>query len=190
MQYRLATVEDIPAVEALQKRYHVSTISDEDRPDGFVTTLFTPEQFQSLIEDEQGLSIAVDEGKVVGYAMAASWDYWSAWPLYRHMIGDLPTIEYLGEKLSTENSYQYGPICIDKAYRGTKVLPNLFEFSRRSMMARYPIMVTFINQINPRSLKAHVDKLKIDIVKPFVFNNNNYYALAYDMTVKTAGSTL
>ena len=54
MQYRLATVEDITAVEALQKRYHVSTISDEDRPDGFHTTLFTPEQFQSLIEDEQG----------------------------------------------------------------------------------------------------------------------------------------
>ena len=190
MEYRLATVADIPAIEQLQARYHVNTISDEDRPDGFVTTLFTSEQFQSLIEEEQGLSIAVDEGKVVGYAMAASWDYWSAWPLFQHMIGDLPNIQYLGQNLSTTNSYQYGPICIDKAYRGTKVLPNLFEYSRQSMADKYPIMVTFINQINPRSLKAHVDKLKIDIVKPFVFNNNNYYALAYDMRVKTAGSTI
>jgi len=60
MDYRLATLEDIPGVERLQQRYHVSTISDEDRPDGFVTTLFTSDQFRHLIEDERGLSIAVD----------------------------------------------------------------------------------------------------------------------------------
>ena len=47
MEYRNAELKDIPGVSLLQQKYHVSTISEEDRPDGFVTTLFTEEQFRS-----------------------------------------------------------------------------------------------------------------------------------------------
>ena len=188
--YRNATIEDISKVEELQKKYHVNTISDEDRPNGFVTTLFTEEQFKELIEEENGLAIACDGDKIIAYAMAASWEYWSAWPLFQFMIKDLPNIEYLGQKLSIENSYQYGPVCVDVAYRGRDVLPNIFEFSRLQMKERYPILITFINKINPRSYVAHVDKLKLDVIKTFEFNNNTYYNLGYDMTMKTNGSNL
>lgn len=190
MIYRNATLSDIPAINELQKKYHVLTISDEDKPDGFVTTLFTDEQFKELIEKENGLAIALDGDKVVGYAMAASWEYWSAWPLFEYMIKDLPSTKYLGHVLSTENSYQYGPICIHKAYRGSEVLPNLFEFSRSQMEKKYPIMITFINQINPRSYKAHTEKLGLEVIKSFEFNNNQYYELGYDMSKKTKGSTI
>lgn len=189
MEYRNARLEDIPGVSALQERYHVSTISDEDRPDGFVTTLFTEEQFKDLIEKENGLAIACDGDKIVGYAMAASWDYWSEWPLFQCMIKDLPSTTYLGEVLSTSNSYQYGPICVDKKYRGNDVFPNLYEFSRKQMAKRYPIMITFINQINPRSYKAHM-KLDLDVIKEFEFNDNHYYELGYDTSKKTPGSNI
>lgn len=190
MKYRNATLEDIPGVSQLQEKYHVSTISEKDRPDGFVTTLFTEEQFKELILKENGLAIACDGDKIVAYAMAASWEYWSSWPLFQHMIRDLPSTEYMGQVLSTENSYQYGPICIHKDYRGSKVLPNLFEFSRKEMNKRYPILITFINQINPRSYGAHVEKLKLDIIKSFEFNNNQYYELGYDASKKTPGSDI
>lgn len=190
MIYKNATLSDIPAIAELQKKYHVSTIIEEDKADGFVTTLFTDEQFKKLIENENGLAIACDGDKVVGYAMAASWEFWSQWPLFEYMIKDLPSTEYLGQVLSTENSYQYGPICIDKAYRGTDVLPNLFEFSRIQMEKKYPIMITFINQINPRSFKAHTQKLDLDVIKTFEFNNNQYYELGYDMSKKTKGSSI
>jgi len=189
LEYRNAKLEDIPGVASLQKQYHVNSISDEDRPDGFVTTLFTEEQFKELIEKEDGLAIACDGDRIVGYAMAASWGYWSAWPLFQYMIKDLPNMTYLGQKLNTENSYQYGPIAVHKDYRGSDVFPNLFEFSRQQLKKRYPIMVTFINKINPRSYRAH-EKLELDVIKEFPFNNNNYYALAYDMEKKTLGSTI
>lgn len=190
MVYRNASIKDIPRITELQQKYHVSTISDEDRPDGFVTTFFTEEQFQELIEKENGLAIACDGEKVVAYVMAASWQYWSAWPLFQHMIKDLPSTEYLGQKLSTENSYQYGPICIHRDYRGTEVLPNLFEFSRTQMENRFPILITFINQINPRSYRAHTEKLGLDVIKTFEFNNNQYYELGYDTSKKTPNQTL
>ncbi len=190
MIYRNATLKDIDFVSELQQQYHVSTIKEEDKADGFVTTLFTKEQFTELIQKENGLAIACDGDKLVAYAMAASWDYWSKWPLFEYMIKDLPNTEYLGQILSKENSYQYGPIAIHKDYRGTEVLANLFEFSRMQMNKKYPILITFINQINPRSYNAHVKKLELDVIKSFEFNNNQYYELGYDTSKKTPGSNI
>lgn len=190
MEYRNATEKDICAVSLLQKKYHLSTISQEDKPDGFVTTLFSEKQFKELIEKENGLAIACDGNKVVAYAMAASWKFWATWPLFEKMINDLSDTEYLGNKLTVENSYQYGPVCIDKEYRGTDVLPNIFEFSRLQMKKRFPILITFINQINHRSYHAHTKKLGLEVIKPFDFNNNHYYELGYDTSKKTPGSTI
>ncbi len=183
--YRNATADDLPGVLDLQQQYHVSTIREEDKADGFVTTLFTEEQLQELIENENGLSIACDGDQIIAYAMAASWDYWSEWPLFRHMIKDLPNTTYLGQVLSTENSYQYGPICIHRSYRGTEVLASLFDYSRLQMKKRFPILITFINQNNPRSIKAHVNKLGLEIIKNFEFNENQYYELGYDTSRST-----
>ncbi len=189
MIYRNATLADIPKISELQTVYHVLTINEADKPNGFVTTLFSEEQFKAIIEQEQGLAIACDGDRVVAYVMAASWTYWSAWPLFQHMIQDLPTTQYLGQTLSTQNSYQYGPICIHKDYRGTEVLPNLFEFSRTQMQPKFPILITFINHINPRSFDAHVRKLGLDVIKDFTFNGNQYYELGYDTSKKTQGSS-
>jgi len=173
-------LKDIPAIMELQQRYHVSTISDADRPSGFVTTLFTPEQLAALIERENGVALACDGDRVAAYAMAASWEYWSAWPLFQHMIGDLPTTTYLGRRLSTENSYQYGPVCIHSDYRGTEVLTGIFDFSRAQMSARYPLLITFINYNNPRSFAAHTKKVGLDVIKDFDFNGNHYCELGFD----------
>jgi len=184
MIYRNAVIKDIPAISELQKKYHIATISEEDKPDGFVTTLFTEEQFKELIEKEDGIAIACDGDKIAAYAMAASWEYWSKWPIFQYMIEDLQNIEYMGQILSVKNSYQYGPICIDKDYRGTEVLPMIFDFSRMQMKNKYPILITFINHINSRSYNAHTKKLGLDVIKSFVFNNNNYYELGYDTSKK------
>jgi len=190
MKYRNATLDDIPAIAELQKKYHLLTISEEDKPDGFVTTLFLENQFKDLIEKENGLAIACDNDSVIAYAMAASWKYWSEWPLFQHMIKDLPDTNYLNQVLSTENSYQYGPVCVHKDYRSTDVLPNLFEFSRLQMNERYPILITFINRINPRSYYAHTKKLGLEVIKTFEFNNNQYYELGYNTSIKTMGSNI
>lgn len=180
MIYRNATIADIPQLQALQQKYHVSSIREEDKKNGFVTTLFTAEQFQELIERENGISLACDGGTVAGYAMAGSWEFWSKWPLFQHMIADLPNVSYLGQTLNTQNSYQYGPVCIDMAYRGQGVLKDLFRYSTSQMSSRFPILITFINQINERSFAAHTKKVGLEVIKTFSFNGNQYYELGYD----------
>jgi hypothetical protein len=124
--------------------------------------------------------IAKQNGKVIAYVMAASWEFWSVWPMFAFMIQDLPNLKYLGKKLNTKNSYQYGPVCIDKNMRGTGVLEKIFDFAREKMSKKYPILVTFVNKANPRSYEAHTRKLGLEVIQEFEFNNNYYYELVYD----------
>ena len=180
MQYKLAQIEDIEKVLELHFKYQIDSIKQEDKKDGFITTAFTKEQMIDLITLEQGLFIAVENDRIVAYVMSASWDFWSRWPMFAFMIEDLHNLEYLGQKLSVQNSYQYGPVCVDKEYRGSGVLEKLFDFARENMAKRFPILVTFINKINPRSYEAHTKKLKLEVIKEFSYNNNNYYELVYD----------
>ena len=184
MKLKIAEICDIDKILELHYKYQVDSIAEEDKKDGFVTTPFTKEQLTDLINKEQGLFIAIQDDKVVAYVMAASWQFWSIWPMFEHMIKDLHNLEYLGQKLSVENSYQYGPVCIDKSIRGSGALEKIFDFSREHMSKRYPILVTFINKINPRSYEAHVRKLGLTVIQEFEFNTNNYYELVYDTSKK------
>ena len=180
MRFKVAQHSDIEATLKLHAKYQIDTISEEDKKDGFVTTAFTKEELTQLIEQEQGLFIATQGDKVVAYVMAASWEFWSRWEMFEHMIKDLPNLEYQGIKLSVKNSYQYGPICIDKRMRGTSLLKEIFDFSRVHMHKKYPILVTFVNKQNPRSFQAHKRKLGLEVIQEFEFNNNHYYEMVYD----------
>jgi hypothetical protein len=182
MIFKVAKVSDIDGVLQLQNKYQIDTIAEEDKKDGFVTTSFTKEQLTKLIEEEQGLFIAENQDGIVAYVMAASWQYWSAWPLFAYMIQDLPNLEYRGQRLSVENSYQYGPICVDKSVRGSGVLEKIFELARKEMAKRFSFLVTFINKINPRSYEAHTRKLDLELLQEFDYNSNSYYELIYDVS--------
>ena len=183
MQLSIATQNDIDDVLELHSNYQIDTISPEDKKDGFVTTSFTKEQLTQLINEENALFIARKNGTVVAYVMCGSWKFCSIWPIFTQMIHDLPNLSYLGQTITTENSYQYGPVCIDKSVRGSGALEAIFDFAREEMSKRYPILVTFINKVNQRSFKAH-SRLGLEVIAEFSFNNNHYYELVYD-TSKT-----
>lgn len=178
LQLQTAQLSDIDEVLRLHARYQIDSISEDDKKDGFITTAFTRQHLTDLINQEQGLFLAKQDGVIVAYAMAASWQFWSIWPMFAHMIKDLPNLRYLDQPLSVDNSYQYGPVCVDKSVRGSGVFEALFVFALQAMSSRYPILVTFINKINPRSYAAHVNKAGLEVIQEFEFNNNHYYELA------------
>tara|TARA_R110001583_G_scaffold22377_6_gene83990 strand:+ start:3967 stop:4521 length:555 start_codon:yes stop_codon:yes gene_type:complete len=178
IELQSATLEDIDEVLALHYCYQIDSIKEEDKVDGFITTAFTKAHLTGLIEQENGLFVARIDKKIVAYAMAASWAYWSQWPMFRFMIDNLHDSLCCGDKIHIENSYQYGPVCVDKSVRGKGVFEHIFNYSLKEMSKRYPIMVTFINKINPRSYQAHINKTPLLVIKDFDFNDNNYYKLA------------
>jgi len=180
MKLKIAQISDIENILKLHYKYQVDSIKDEDKKDGFVTTAFTAEELENIIRDEQGIFIAVKDDEVVGYVMSASWEYWSKWKMFEFMIKNLPSLEFNGQKITKENSYQYGPVCIDKSARGSGVLEELFDFALESMSKRFSILVTFVNKINPRSYAAHKRKLGLEEIAQFEFNNNFYHEFAFD----------
>lgn len=77
-----------------------------------------------------------------------------------------------------KNSYQYGPVCVDSAYRNSGVFEQVFTASLANMSSRYPLMATFINQNNPRSYAAHTRKAGMTEIGKFDYNQNHYYLMA------------
>jgi len=136
LKLKIAELSDIDKVLELHYKYQVDSIDEEDKKDGFVTTAFTKEQLTELINKEQGLFIALEDDKVIAYAMAASWQFWSIWPMFKHMIKDLHNLKYLGLTLDTNNSYQFGLSCIDKSVRRTGILEKIFVFVIELMSKR------------------------------------------------------
>ena len=183
MIIRYAKIEDMEGVKALLKKYHRDTISENDRPDGFVTTAITDEQLTELIEKENGVMIIADpdggeSDRVLGFCFAAPWEFWSAWPLFRHMMDIIPEYEFEGKKLVLGDTYQYGPMCVDRSIRGTGSFEKLFFASLNDFRDRFPIMLTFVNSINGRSENAHNNKAHMETIGTFDFNDNHYLLMA------------
>lgn len=176
---RLAILTDIPGVLDLQSRYLFAHLSEVERAEGFVTTPFTEAQIERVILKENGLYVAIAAEKIVGYAFGASWGYWSQWPIFEHMVSRMPLVKFRGVAISTENSYQYGPICLDKKMRGMGVGEGLFGAVRASFADRYAVGLTFINQVNALSTAFHTRKLGLEIVDEFEFLEKKYFGLAF-----------
>ena len=178
--FEIAKISDIQGVLALQDLYLVTNLSEEEKAFGFVTTPFTVQQLTEVIQKEE-LFLAKDNNKIIGYIFAGSWEFFNQWPIFNYMNSLFPKLTFLDFKITTTNSFQYGPICIHKDYRGKGLITSLFELMRINLSQKYPLSLTFINKINIPSTKAHTEKLKWTIISDFQFNTNDYYILAYDM---------
>lgn len=181
MTTSLATTADIPGVLSLQEKYLYRNMTEDERKEGFVTTPFTEKQILEILS-ENGLFIAKnDDGIIIAYIFAASWEYFKQWEIFNYMVSRFPKLTYQNQEITTSNSFQYGPVCIDKKYRSQGIFNLLFEEMRLEFVKKYPISITFINKINEISTAAHTRKLGWEIIDEFEFNNNQYLGLGLDM---------
>lgn len=184
-----ATLEDFDGIHALLKANHVDYIKEAEKVNGFVTTNMTDDQLTRLIVEQNGVTIAKESGKVLAFAFAAPWSFWKEWPFFAYMIEHLNGYQFEGKTLTTKNTYQYGPVCLDRSVRGSGTFERVFYASLATMRNRYPIMATFINQINGRSYAAHTRKVPMITAGTFDFNNNHYYLMACS-TALTQGAVI
>ncbi len=175
---RSAIESDIDGILDLQSRNLYANLATTDLAGGFVTTPFTSELLRQLL-DLTGVFVAVHDRKIIAYLLAGYWNFFSQWEIFRVMISRLPELRFLEKEISIDRSFQYGPICIDRDWRGSTVFPDLFALMRSNFQSRFPIGVTFINKLNERSFTAHTRKLDLEIVDEFEFNGNSFYTLAF-----------
>lgn len=178
---RKGTRSDIPGILALQEKNLYGNLNEKQREKGFVTTPFVPQQIEDIIE-LNGVFVAENQGEIIAYAYAGSWEYFTQWEIFNFMTDRFPMLNFEGKEITTRNSFQYGPVCISEIYRGKGVLNLIFEEMRLEFVRYYPISITFINKVNVISEKAHTKKLGWKIIDEFEFNGKTYLGLAFDMS--------
>lgn len=179
MIIRLGNSSDINRALALQDKYLLANTHEHDKDQGFVTTRFSADQLLEVI-DFDGFFVAEDKGNIVAYLLVCSWDFFVQWPIFKHMTTTFPRLSFNGKGIDTESSFEYGPICIDKAYRNMGIAHQLFECMCTHLQKRFTTGITFINQLNKRSFEAHTRKLGLTVVDEFHFNGHNFYTLAFN----------
>ena len=140
----------------------------------------TPQQFTELIENK-GVFIAKVENQLAAYALTSAWDFYLQWPIIVKMESILPTLTLNNDILTIENSFQYGPVCIDEAFRGQAILKQLFDSVQTEYRGRFSFAITFINMVNERSFRAHAKNTPLSIIGHFEFNDNKYAALGCEI---------
>jgi hypothetical protein len=175
---RIANESDLDGILELQSRNLLTNLPAVELAHGFVTTPFTPDLLRQLL-DLTGVFVADREGEILGYLLAGDWQFFSQWEIFNVMISRLPNLRFQDREITIDRSFQYGPICIDRAMRGSEIFPQLFDLMRSSFAPKFPIGVTFINKLNQRSFAAHTRKLDLEIIDEFEFNGNSFYTLAF-----------
>ena len=180
MEFRRARPEDFSAILELQAANLRGHLSPEDQREGFLSAEFTSQQLAEMAR-EIALLVASEKARLCGYLCAYSCDYSKQFLILATMIESFDHVLYQGKPLSSYHSFVYGPVCVDKAYRGQGLLRGLYEMLLREVAGKYEVGVAFVSKDNPYSLAAHVNGLKMSIAGAFEFRSRTYDILAFSV---------
>jgi hypothetical protein len=172
--------EDYAGLLALQEANLFDNLPAEARREGFLSARFSREQF-ALMDRDVGVLVARDAERAVGYLCASGVEFNRQFPLLAAMIERYREVSFQGRALADQETFMYGPVCVDRAHRGRGVLRGLFRALQRELSGRFDAGVGFVAEDNERSLAAHVDGLGMHDAGVFEFNGKRYRILAFAM---------
>jgi hypothetical protein len=176
--FRRAQPQDYSAILRLQSENFIGNLAEEQRSEGFLSAEFSREQVARLAED-LGTTIATVDDQLVGFLCAFRNEFDHGSPVIAKMLDTYDLVKFDGELLSCYNSYIYGPVCIDRAYRRRGLLRGLYETQKQALAGQFDVGVAFVSRSNPHSLSAHIAGLGMTEVGDFELKGNVYVVLAF-----------
>jgi predicted GNAT superfamily acetyltransferase len=183
--FRRARPQDYPAILRLQSENLIANLSEEERKEGFLSAEFSRVQVAELAED-LGTTLATLNGEVLAFLCAFRNEFNHGSPVIAKMLDTYDLVKFDAKPLSSCNSYIYGPVCIDRAYRGRGVLRGLYEAQKQDLAGKFDVGVAFVSRSNPHSLNAHTAGLGMTEVGDFELKGNVYAILAFRLPPKSA----
>jgi len=172
--FRRAAPADYPGMLRLQAGNLIGNLSDEEARDGFLMIEYTAEQFDEINRDV-GVSVAIQGREVVGYLCATTFRYGSRYPILDALIRRLRDRSIDGVPVTDATTFIYGPVCVSRGMRGSGVLAGLLRAIEDLAQPRFRQCVLFVSDRNPRSLHAHVRKLGMQDLGPFLFEGKQFH---------------
>lgn len=179
--YRRALPPDYPAIIRLNSANFVANLAEAERHDGFLSALFTLEQTAAMAED-LGTTVAIVDGVLAGFLCAFRNDFEHGSPVVAKMIESYDRVRFEGQLLSSYDTYAYGPVCIDRAYRRQGLLRGLYEAQIRELAGQFEVGVALIARSNPHSMQAHVAGLGMTEVGEFEVNGNKFATVVFRLS--------
>lgn len=178
MTFKKANPADFPRILELQKLNLFQNLEPQDQKEGFLSIEYSAEEL-ALLNQEMGIFIALKDDHLAGFLINQTMEFAVQSPLITAMVKRFPDIQYKGRPLSSFRTFMYGPVCVDKKYRGQGILEGLYGIMLKAVQGQYDVGVAFVSDNNPHSFYAHRDKLGMNVVDEFRFNNQKYYTLVF-----------
>lgn len=178
MIFRRLVPRDLPSLLELQEANLLGNLPKEQHKDGFLSARFTSEQFAQM-NREAAIVVAEDDGRSVGYACSAGVDFSRQFPILAAMIATFGQLTYLGTTLIDARVCIYGPVCVDRAWRGRGVLRGLIARMKEELAGQFDVAAAFISKTNTRSLAAHVDGLGMSVIGDYAFGAGRHWIIAF-----------
>lgn len=180
MIFRRLASRDLPSLLELQESNLFENLPTEQHKDGFLSARFGAEQFAQM-NREAAVVVAEDDGRIVGYACSAGVDFSRQFPILDAMITTFGRLTYLGTTLIDARVCIYGPVCVDRSFRGRGVLRGLISGLKAELAGQFDVAAAFISKANSRSLGAHVDGLGMTVLGDYAFEAGRYWIVAFDI---------
>lgn len=178
------TREELEQILLLQDKNHIESVPPEERAaNGFVTVRHNIDLLLNMNEKAPQV-IAVENGKVVGYALVMLREFSQIIPILIPMFRMFELLEYNRKKLSDYNYYVMGQICIEESQRGKGVFENLYQKHKEYYSTTFELCLTEVSTGNYRSMKAH-EKVGFRVLHSFEDASDTWNILLWDWTQGT-----
>ena len=168
----------LDALVELQNKNSIAINATLDRQDGVLASAFSAEDFAAINND---LAIVVcvhgEPAKLLGFVCCSRPAFNQGAGLPKAMMARFDQTQFGGKSLTQWSCVIVGPVCVDKASRGTGVFEGLYEKLWQLIPAPYEIALALVSTTNPRSLSAH-KKLAMIEVDQFIYNDKTYNTIA------------
>ena len=172
-------VSELEGILALQRRNLKRCLSESEAEEqGFLIAEYDLDYLRQMQEQRPSV-IAVDDGRVVGYALVVTREVRAGLPFISDLFDEIDRISYRGTLLAETNYVVVGQLCVDKDYRGQGLVDRLYAFFRASLEERYQCGVTDIARANRRSLKAH-QKVGFEVIHAIEYEGLTWDVVLWD----------
>ena len=178
MEIRRAIPDDYPGICELAAANYEQNLSPTDRQQGFISAKYTLQQIANIASD-LGIIVARDNDRVVGFACASRLNSDDQPSIVKNMIAEFDRIGFQGRPLADYKIFLYGPACLGPAYRGRGLLRELYQGIKREVTGKYDLGLAFVDEDNPRSLRAHAKNLGMSEVGRFTHDQRSYRMLVF-----------
>ena len=154
---RLANRESqMDGIRSLQSSNLRKNLSEAEAADqGFLIAEYDPDYLRRMNASQPPV-VALDEDRVIGYALAATHAVRDGHPLLADLFLQINQLQFRGEPLKGVNYVVVAQLCVARNYRGIGLVNQLYKCFRESLQGHYRHAITDVARANRRSLNAHL----------------------------------